>query len=283
MANTKSKEVKEVEEIKDCFIIMPIADAEGYPKGHFKHVYDNIIAPACELAGFNPVRADEVKQTNLIHLDILKQLIEAPIAICDLSNRNPNVLFELGIRQAFDKPVVLIQESGTPKIFDIAPLRYLEYCKEMKYHDVLSIQNELKESIKATYDADGTQGNVNSIVKLLALNTPAQLPDVEHNRELLSLDVMHAEIREVRNLLQGINPTSSRIRSKSTEIEYGLKYLNKKLSDIMSAPNMDRKERDKQLINLLKQLEEFDDLSPSELHYGRFQEFVLKVHHLLSE
>src|SRR5690606_2592609 len=126
-----------------------------------------IIVPGCDAASYKATRADEVKASNLIHLDILRKLIEAPIAICDLSTRNPNVLFELGIRQAFDKPVVLIQEKGTPRIFDIAPLRYLEYSKDMKYHEVLRSQEELSEAIKATVTADDDHGNVNSIVKLL--------------------------------------------------------------------------------------------------------------------
>ena len=56
-------------ENKDCFIIMPIADADGYPKGHFGHVYENIIKPSCEKSGYKAVRADEVKETNLIHLE----------------------------------------------------------------------------------------------------------------------------------------------------------------------------------------------------------------------
>src|SRR5688572_20012011 len=102
---------------KDCFIIMPIGDTDGYDAGHFTHVYSDIIKPAVSKTEFTPRRADEVTETNFIHLDILTKLIEAPMAICDLSSRNPNVLFELGIRQAFDKPVVLIQEKGTPKIF----------------------------------------------------------------------------------------------------------------------------------------------------------------------
>lgn len=121
-------------ENKDCFVIMPIAECDGYEPDHFAHVYSDIIKPAVAKTEYTATRADEVKETNLIHLDILKKLIDAPIAICDLSTRNPNVLFELGIRQAFDKPVVLIQEKGTPKIFDIAPLRYLEYSKDMRYH-----------------------------------------------------------------------------------------------------------------------------------------------------
>ena len=81
-----------------CFVIMPISDCEGYESGHFLRVYEDIIKPAVERSGYTPQRADETKNSNLIQLDILKKLIDAPIAICDLSTRNPNVLFELGIR-----------------------------------------------------------------------------------------------------------------------------------------------------------------------------------------
>ena len=73
---------KKPAETPECFIITPIADVEGYPDGHFGHVFDNIISPSCEQAGYKAVRADHVKETNLIHLDILQKLIAAPIAIC---------------------------------------------------------------------------------------------------------------------------------------------------------------------------------------------------------
>ena len=193
-----------VKDKEDCFIIMPIGDVDGYPKGHFGHVYNNIIRPSCEMCGYKAIRGDEVKETNLIHLDILKKLIETPIAICDLSNRNPNVLFELGIRQAFDKPVVLIQEKGTPRIFDITPLRYLEYSNEMKYHDVLSMQQKLKDAIKATASATDDDTNVNSIVKLLALNNSAQIPDLKNGKESLALEVLQAEIKNMRQMMEHI-------------------------------------------------------------------------------
>ncbi|MFZ5579428.1 MAG: hypothetical protein ACOZAQ_03045 [Pseudomonadota bacterium] len=186
----------------ECFTIMPIADVDGYPQGHFKQVYDNIIVPGCDAASYKATRADEVKASNLIHLDILRKLIEAPIAICDLSTRNPNVLFELGIRQAFDKPVVLIQEKGTPRIFDIAPLRYLEYSKDMKYHEVLRSQDELSEAIKATVTADGDHGNVNSIVKLLALDSPARIPELKGGKEGFALEIMQAEMRDIRKMVE---------------------------------------------------------------------------------
>lgn len=190
-------------ENKDCFVIMPIAECEGYEPNHFAHVYNDIIKPAIAKTDYTATRADEVKETNLIHLDILKKLIDAPIAICDLSTRNPNVLFELGIRQAFDKPVVLIQEKGTPKIFDIAPLRYLEYSKDMRYHEVIETQNKLCEAINATKGAETEAGNINSIVKLMALSSPALMPNLDNNnKELLSLDVVRSQISDLRMMME---------------------------------------------------------------------------------
>ena len=92
----------EAEEKKDCFVIMPISDPEGYDEGHFKCVYEDLLGPAIEAAGYMPKRADDDKSTSMIHVNIIRDIIEAPMAICDLRTRNPNVLFELGIRQAFD-------------------------------------------------------------------------------------------------------------------------------------------------------------------------------------
>lgn len=271
---------------KDCFIIMPIAEVDGYPAGHFSHVYDNIIKPSCDLAGYNPVRADEVKETNLIHLDILKKLIEAPMAICDLSNRNPNVLFELGIRQAFDKPVVLIQEKGTPKIFDIAPLRYLEYSKEMKYHEVLNIQQELKSSLEATAAAESDATNINSIVKLLALNTPAQLPDLENGKESMALEYLQAEMRDMRkmveiSMMEGRNP-----RRRGSISAYEYERISKeveKLTSNVARAKMPQPERHERLHMLMREAEELMMHCEEKADHMHFRRLMERIHRAEAE
>lgn len=263
---------------KYCFVLMPIADADGYPKGHFGHVYENIIRPSCEMAGYRAMRADEVKETNLIHLDILKKLIEAPIAICDLSNRNPNVLFELGIRQAFDKPVVLIQEKDTPKIFDITPLRYLEYSKEMRYHEVLSIQQKLKDSIEATAAAEGDATNVNSIVKLLALNSPAQIPDLENGKESLALEVMQAELRNMRQLME-LSIYEGRKGSKKgsiSAVEY--ERIANNLDKLIATKRMPLEDRVDRYQLLMREAEELMHTCNSEDDHMHFRRLVERIH-----
>lgn len=196
--STKTESTQPSIDLIDCFIIMPIADPENYDKGHFNKVYEDILKPACNKSGFRPVRADEVKQTNLIHLDILQKLIDSPMAICDLSNRNPNVLFELGLRQAFDKPTVLVQECGTPKIFDISPLRYTEYRKELKYREVLEDQELIADALRATKEATDKGEGINSIVGLLSLASPAQLKDVTDTDTAKMMQIIMSEMNDLK-------------------------------------------------------------------------------------
>jgi hypothetical protein len=166
--------------------------------GHFNKVYEDIFKVACSSAGYTPVRADNIRETNLIHLDILEKLIDSPMAICDLSSRNPNVLFELGLRQAFDKPTVLVQETGTPRIFDIAPLRYTEYRKELRYREVIEDQNNIRDAIMATRDAAASGKGVNSIVRVLSIAKPATLSDESKDEPGQILQLIRAEMNEMR-------------------------------------------------------------------------------------
>lgn len=266
-------------ENKDCFVIMPIADCDGYEKGHFAHVYDDIIKPAIDKTEFNAIRADEVKETNFIHLDILKKLIDAPIAVCDLSTRNPNVLFELGIRQAFDKPVVLIQEKGTPKIFDIAPLRYLEYSKEMKYHEVLESQKSLQEAIEATKAAEGDSGNINSIVKLMALSSPAIIPNLDNsNKEVLALDVMRSQMNDLKMMMEMMVHEGRKgisRRSSIAAIEYE-RIVNK--LDKISSLKMDIEQADREYTKLMRDTEEIMMNCGGELDHRMFKYLMDKIY-----
>ncbi len=266
-------------ENKNCFVIMPIADCDGYEKGHFAHVYDDIIKPAIDKTEFTAIRADEVKETNFIHLDILNKLIDAPIAVCDLSTRNPNVLFELGIRQAFDKPVVLIQEKGTPKIFDIAPLRYLEYSKEMKYHEVLESQKSLQEAIEATKAAEGDSGNINSIVKLMALSSPAIIPNLDNsNKEVLALDVMRSQMNDLKMMMEMMVHEGRKgisRRSSIAAIEY--ERIVNKLEKISSL-KMDIEQADREYTKLMRDTEEIMMNCGGELDHRMFKYLMDKIY-----
>ena len=195
---------------KTCFIIMPIADFDPYPIGHFKRVYEHIIKPACKLAGFDPIRADDILNTNYIALDIVRRIIDADIAICDLSGRNPNVFYELGVRQAFDLPVTLIRDSSTARVFDIQGFRDIEYDVTLRIDSVEAAVRRLAETIINTYESKGRE--VNSLISLLGIHAAKISASVEISNDtqliLNSLDAMASRISQFESLKVPVSPSA---------------------------------------------------------------------------
>lgn len=172
MTSTTDKSQRTEHEERTCFVIMPIADMSGYESGHFNRVYTHLIKTACDHAGFKPIRADEVTSSNFIVLDILKRIVECDIAICDLSGRNPNVMYELGLRQAFNKKTVLIKDDKTISPFDVQAFRYCEYDSSMRIDNAQNNTMSISKALTSTFSAD--ENDVNSIVQLLKIQ-PAQV------------------------------------------------------------------------------------------------------------
>lgn len=172
MTDTSNDMNNHAENEKTCFVIMPIADMDGYETGHFSRVYNHIIKPSCEKSGFKPIRADNVTSSNFIVLDILRKIVECDLAICDLSGRNPNVMYELGLRQAFNKKTVLIKDNKTINPFDVQAFRYCEYDSLLRIDNANKNVAALSLAINSTYKND--INDINSIVQLLRIQ-PAQV------------------------------------------------------------------------------------------------------------
>lgn len=185
-----------------CFVIMPISDPDGYEKGHFRHVYEDIFCEAITKAGYIPKRADDENSSTMIQANIVNEIINAPMTICDLSTSNPNVLFELGIRQAFDLPVVLTQEKGTPRIFDISNINTIDYNPAMKYRDVIEVQKKITESILATEDRSR---GINSIIKLLKISS-ADIPE----------ESAMSDMDEIKMLIYSLTKEIEKIKNESS-------------------------------------------------------------------
>lgn len=142
----------ENEQSLSCGIIMPISAMDGYSAKHWeemKAIYINV-AQQC---GFpNAQLVSEEKASSVIHTTIIKNIFENDIVICDVSGKNPNVMFELGLRIAFDKPVIVTKDNETKISFDIAPFKYLEYPKSQHHGEIETFKQTLVKSIVATLE-----------------------------------------------------------------------------------------------------------------------------------
>lgn len=196
-----------------CFVIMPIGELDTYPANHFKHVYDDLISPAIRAAGFEAKRADDDKSSSMIHINIIRDIVSAPMAVCDLSTRNPNVLFELGIRQAFDLPVVLIEEVGTKRIFDISSINTVDYRRELIYHEVLEDRDKIYKAICETKD---NKKGINSIIKLLKIDEASL-----RTQDMSESDELKLTMNLIMNKLSSLEDTvlsTSKIRAEDSRV-----------------------------------------------------------------
>ncbi|HET6975693.1 MAG TPA: TRAFs-binding domain-containing protein [Pyrinomonadaceae bacterium] len=113
-----------------CFVLMPFGkkpDAMG-TMINFDAVYEDLIKPAIDAAGLEPLRADEELAGGIIHKPMFERLILCEFAVADLTTSNANVFYELGLRHAV-RPwsTVLIFGEGSRLPFDVALLRAMPY------------------------------------------------------------------------------------------------------------------------------------------------------------
>jgi len=115
-----SKGVK-IEQGDSCFVMMPFADPIGT---YYKLVYE----PAITKAGLRAVRADdEIFATGKVIDQILNGITAAKVLVAELTGRNPNVFYELGLAHAFAKPVVLVSSNQEDVPFDLQHIRVIYY------------------------------------------------------------------------------------------------------------------------------------------------------------
>lgn len=104
-----------------CFVVMPFAEPLG---GYYNTVYQ----PAIDLAKLRAVRADaEIYGTGKIIDQIWDAIRSARVLIAELTGRNPNVMYELGMAHALRKPVVLVSSNEEDVPFDIRHVRVIYY------------------------------------------------------------------------------------------------------------------------------------------------------------
>lgn len=107
-----------------CFVMMPFAPPIG---GYYETVYQ----PAIERAKLKPVRADaDIYGTGRIIDQIWRGIHAARVLVAELTGRNPNVLYELGLAHALYKPVVLVSSNKDDVPFDVQHVRVIYYEKE---------------------------------------------------------------------------------------------------------------------------------------------------------
>jgi hypothetical protein len=137
-----------------CFVIMPFGNPKADPQNARKSelIYSQWIKPTVEgiplpstVERISCHRADKEAGPGEIISHVIEQLITSDIVIADLSGRNPNVFYELGVRHTVSGNTILITENIDDIPFDLRGLRTIVYQYEPE--QMLALKTSLEESI----------------------------------------------------------------------------------------------------------------------------------------
>lgn len=194
---------------KTCFVIMPITTPEPYldryrdDTEHFKHVLQCLFIPSVEKADYKPI-PPIAKGSDLIHAEIINNLEQSDLVLCDMSCLNPNVFFEFGIRTSLNRPVCVVKDEHTKRVpFDTGILNHLEYRSTMEPWELSQEIEKLAEHVRMSHERSKGE---NSLWKYFGLRTEARAYEGETGTET-KLDYLTMQMESLQKQMGALGRT----------------------------------------------------------------------------
>lgn len=211
--NSDEKSASMAASIKSCFVIMPFsktidAHDEQYWTNHFNFLKTVIqeVDPNLPVRRSEPLRGDILSQ-------IIRDLIYCQVVVADLTDANPNVYWELGVRQSFAHGTVTIAQVGEKRYFDLSgksTLYYFptEHTKNEKF------RSDLKEAVKDCLDhPERSDSHV-----LSNISGRGSVFEIIHRQELIRrVDALLLEIDVNWDILKALTKTLNQNKDKKPE------------------------------------------------------------------
>ena len=123
----------------NIFVIMPF-DSE------FDDVYRDLIKAPLEENGHNVNRADDVTTHQSILRGIVQNIANSDLIVADLTSRNPNVFYELGIAHALEKQTLQLVQDLDDVPFDLKSHNVIVYS--LRYREAEALSREMLNIIE---------------------------------------------------------------------------------------------------------------------------------------
>ena len=104
----------------------------------FNTIYEDHVKPAVESTDHNIFRVDEIFGTSPIIDDIWEGIVLSEFVLADVTGKNPNVMYEIGMAHTIGKPVIIITQQIDDVPFDLRHYRCIIYeytprgCKDLE-------------------------------------------------------------------------------------------------------------------------------------------------------
>jgi hypothetical protein len=116
---------------RDAFVAMPYGES-------WSQDIENTIVAVGAGERFNCIVSKHIRKPGSIIEQVWQDIRKSEVLVADLTCRNPNVYYELGLGQALGKPCVLLLQKREEIPFDVGPQRIIRYDANSK--DVLKAE-----------------------------------------------------------------------------------------------------------------------------------------------
>ena len=197
-------------------------------KEPYETYYSTIIKPAVVNANLEVKRGDSLFTPTPIMGDVWLMIQAADVLVAELTEKNPNVFYELGLGHAIGKPIILVSETMEDVPFDLQQLRVILYDK-----DDPSWGNKLKNAI-TTALTDTLVSPIEAVPPMFRKKVKSQAPE----DSALSLRMLDLERR-----LAALS-SSQKVRLSEMDVDWDLvtKYITKTAKAGRKAPSFSTRE-----------------------------------------
>ncbi|EDL58271.1 hypothetical protein [Gimesia maris] len=208
---TKTKSSNTTKETIECGLIMPISEIDGCSADHWEQVRE-IIEEALDSESIKTRLVSDADEVGIIQDRIVKNLYQNPVVVCDVSCKNPNVMFELGLRLAFDKPTIVIKDDETEYSFDTSPIEHIPYPRNLNYRSMVKFKKTLRQKVESTLEKAKSDPNYSTflgsfrIKNLVGIETDEVTPSEYVLSELKDLKKIVSRISSKQSTYQHIDP-----------------------------------------------------------------------------
>ena len=197
-----------------CGIVMPISAMDACSAEHWLEV-KGILFDVVQSTGLQPRLVSDSDESGVIQKRIVQNLYSDDVVVCDVSGKNPNVMFELGLRLAFDKPTIVIKDDATDYSFDTGVIEHVGYPRDLRFTAIIRFKEVLAQKIVATHKASREDPNYSTFLKNFGDYKVAHLEE----REVSSIELVLVQLEELRQDVARLSRRGGGSLTKTNSIE----------------------------------------------------------------
>ncbi|MCP5352488.1 MAG: hypothetical protein H6926_04780 [Chromatiales bacterium] len=191
--------------MKECFIITPIGESGSITRRETDGLILSVLEPVLAEFQFKPVPAHQIAEPGSITRQVIKRLLDSDLVIANLTDLNPNVMYEVAIRHCARKPMIVVAKNSTVLPFDLSDERTIFFSNDMGGVEELK---EILRSVIPSALVDETPDNpVYRVVDVDLIQIPKDTPtDAELSSKRFSL--IEEQLDEIKSAIRSITQMS---------------------------------------------------------------------------